>query len=321
MLFEKPSPHIILLIFILLISCSPQKKKYEQEDVNLKFRFDDSESKADKNVKKKEDKETKKREFIDYDYPWISPVNIDYRKYEKNSPLQILLQNGHTDAIIDIAVSPDGRFIVSSSEDRTIKIWTMDGTLVKTIPVYGKYIYNLVFLPDGTGFAASLTDGERMSSSMEKKSIRIWDINGRLMRTYEGKNYNIALMAFSPDGKNVVTSFGYGTKTFDIRDSSFNIIKTVNTRHRGIYSLAYSPDSRYIAAGGFSYTTESGFEASAALWGGNGEFVRDLNTVKPPAIGGDENRADRKKGKGKKSSAEEVKWITFSPDGKSIILI
>ena len=329
----KPAVTCSILVFIFLLGCSPQKKNYEREDVNLKFRSHDQDSGTEKKREKVPEKEEKKsggKEFVDYDFHWISPLNIDYRKYEKNSPLEILLQNGHTDNIIDAAVSPDGRFIISSSDDRTIKIWTMDGTLVKTVPVHGKFIYSIAFLPDGSGFAASLSDGERMSSSLEKKSVRVWDMNGRLMKTYEGKNYNIARMSFSSDGKNIATTFGYGAKTFDIRDMDFNIIRTVATPHRGIKSLVFSPDGRYIATGGAYYTTKDGFKASAVLWGRNGEFIRDLNTVKPHAIGADKgdgggrkSRKDRKDLKEKKNimTTDDLEWVSFSPDGKHIILI
>ena len=47
---------------------------------------------------------------------------------------ELVLQTGHTGAINAIALSSDGRFLVSGSEDSTIKLWDIaTGNVLRTL--------------------------------------------------------------------------------------------------------------------------------------------------------------------------------------------
>ncbi len=59
--------------------------------------------------------------------------------YAQEKP-EVFVQMGHSDAVLSVAFSPDGRFIVSGSDDGTIKFWD-----VKT----GKEIAQFVAFDDG----------------------------------------------------------------------------------------------------------------------------------------------------------------------------
>jgi WD40 repeat protein len=40
---------------------------------------------------------------------------------------------GHTDKVLRISFSPDGKTIASGSFDETVKLWSIDGRLLKTL--------------------------------------------------------------------------------------------------------------------------------------------------------------------------------------------
>ena len=78
---------------------------------------------------------------------------------------------GHTDAVSSVAISPDGRFIVSGSHDNTICIWD-----AKT----GEIIFGP--LPGHTDWVVSVAfsqDGKRVMSFSYDQMIRIWNIERR----------------------------------------------------------------------------------------------------------------------------------------------
>ena len=66
----------------------------------------------------------------------------------------------HEDAILRLAFSPDGKLLVSTAADKTIKIFkTDDLTEIKTIAGQPDWVLSLEFAPDGKSFAAGRFDG------------------------------------------------------------------------------------------------------------------------------------------------------------------
>ena len=66
----------------------------------------------------------------------------------------------HEDAILQLSWSPDGKLLVSSAADKTIKIFKADDlSEVKALTGQHDWIYGLQFSPDGKTFAAGGYDG------------------------------------------------------------------------------------------------------------------------------------------------------------------
>ena len=57
---------------------------------------------------------------------------------------------GHSDMVHSIAVSPDGRWVASGSEDNTIKVWNAaTGKLVRTLSGLSQGVGSVAFSVDG----------------------------------------------------------------------------------------------------------------------------------------------------------------------------
>ncbi len=114
---------------------------------------------------------------------------------------------GHTDSVEKVLLSPDGRKIISSSNDKTIRGWSLTtGELLYTIRGH-KSIINLLYITSNNRFI--------ISSSIEDYALKIWDIeDGNLVSIIRGHTGPITALAVSPDSKWIIT--GSADKTIKI---------------------------------------------------------------------------------------------------------
>ena len=104
----------------------------------------------------------------------------------------------HGQEINDVAFSPDGRRLATSSKDRTVKIWDMEnGHELLTYKGHRDHVRALAFSPDGKAIASAGAEAD----------IKIWDpLTGNDVRTIKGKGTYVTSLTYSPDGKYVVAS-------------------------------------------------------------------------------------------------------------------
>ena len=153
------------------------------------------------------------------------PPNTPYT-LEAESALRIVCQQndavlrGHTDWVNTAEFSPNGKRIVSTSSDRTIRIWDAET---------GRQIGQpMEVLLAGVLFAEFSPNGKKIVSAHEDKTIRIWDAEtGRQIgKPLEGHTGHVKSASFSPDGRRIV-AFGMlrlegrlGNRSRDIQTGS-----------------------------------------------------------------------------------------------------
>ncbi|MBQ2097815.1 MAG: PD40 domain-containing protein, partial [Bacteroidales bacterium] len=109
---------------------------------------------------------------------------------------------GHTDYVTSASFSPDGRYIVSASVDRTVRIWDAKTGQQVGNPLEGHtaYVNSASFSPDGRYIVSASYD----------KTVRIWDAKtGHQVQTLNCKDPITAI--FSPDGRHIMSVDIYGT--------------------------------------------------------------------------------------------------------------
>ena len=71
----------------------------------------------------------------------------------------------HINPVYSVAISPDGHTLVSASQDKTIKLWSLpDGALLKTLTGHTAWIDAVAISPDGRTLASGSYD----------KTIKLW---------------------------------------------------------------------------------------------------------------------------------------------------
>ena len=165
---------------------------------------------------------------------------------------------GHTGSVQSAIFSPDGKSIVTLSEDITAKIWdaqsgsllhTLDGH--KTSGEYSPGLNSVIYGPDD----------KIVTTAWE--TAKIWNAKtGKLLNSLEGHTHWIEDASFSADGKSILTSEG---KIWDAQTG-----RVLHNLGRGLYSATYSPDGKSIAA--------ASMDSTAKIW--DAQTGRPICTLK-----------------------------------------
>jgi WD40 repeat protein len=106
---------------------------------------------------------------------------------------------GHTGAITSLAWSRDGKWIASSSFDKTVRIWD-----AKTLKEHKR----LTVSTTGCDGVAFTPDARRIVTTGwgSDTSVRVWDVaTGKQLRRFDGHTGNAINVAVTPDGKRAVS--------------------------------------------------------------------------------------------------------------------
>ena len=188
----------------------------------------------------------------------------------------------HEKMITSLRFSNNGKSIVSSSWDKTLKIWKVENkSNIKTLKGHLLWIEDIAFSPDG----------KFLVSGGEDKSLYIWDIKtGNIIKKISGHQSRITSIKFLKNGKYIVTG---------ARDSLiiiWDIEKGINfVTYKGhsdfVESLALSADDNLIFSGGGIY------DKNIHYWEiRTGQIIKTL-----------------------KGHKNKVKCLTISPDGLYLI--
>jgi len=160
----------------------------------------------------------------------------------------------HKGNINSIALSPDGKSILTGSQDSTARLWDLNGNLMQVFKGHQDIIFSVAFSHDGKNILTGSGD----------KTARLWDLAGNIIQEYKGHPGIVFSVTFSPDGKTILT--GSMDKTARLWDLKGNVLQVFKGHEDNISSVAFSHDGKSILTGSNDKTVR--------LWDLNGNTLQ-----------------------------------------------
>jgi WD40 repeat protein len=164
------------------------------------------------------------------------------------SALRVL--KGHTGSVGHVTFSPDGKRVVSSSSDRTLRYWDVGtGETRAVLQGHADRVFGASFRPDGAALYSAAGDG----------TVRVWDVaeieDDHAVR---GHTNFVYCVSFHPNGERFASAAWDGTaRVWEVpsgrgegvapRHQLLALPHGEQPPNRAVTAVAYHPTGRYLA--------------------------------------------------------------------------
>jgi WD40 repeat protein len=229
----------------------------------------------------------------------------------------------HKDSVKAVVFSPDGKYLATTSEDKTAWVWSATSGHEFARLKHGDSVVSIAFSRDGKYLATASWDGTARvwETTSGREITRIITDEAATLSTlkkfkqtlgsYSGYGFSYEnTLAFSPEGKYLVKvgldktvrmwEVSSGREVMRLNNDTPHIVKLNKLEPPNLSAVTFSPDGRYLATITNGYlkskqpSNDSKEASSVRVWEvNNGREVAHMNY-----------------------DTSHVKSITFSPDGR-----
>lgn len=199
---------------------------------------------------------------------------------------------GHTGWIRDVCPSYDGRFLLSTGDDMTARLWDISfSTPQNTLTIIGHENFNLccALAPAASyQYLASLggqkslpspTAAEFMATGSRDKTIKLWNAHGTCLKTLVGHDNWVRALVFHPGGKYLLSVSDDKTlRCWDLSQEGKCVLTLKDVHERFITCLKWVPGIVKDAPVVYGSTTQGGNNESNGKPKGKGTVPGLPNT-------------------------------------------
>jgi WD40 repeat protein len=239
---------------------------------------------------------------------------------------ELVIKNNYVNRVVDI--SADESWLALGSDNNEILLFNLNSmnSEPKKLKGHSGSVFDLVFLPDNSGFISSSSDdvirlndfntnteiakvssrvkalaispdGKTLAGGTEGGDVLLWDLSNQneQRQLYDQKGSSVSAIAFSSDGKQLVYGDDQGSlKVWNLVEKS--LTKTLTGHSSLVTDLKFNSDNTLLAS--------SSYDGTANIW-----VMQYLNDL--PIVLDDHG-----------TGTESKKWVwsvSFNPDGKSLV--
>jgi WD40 repeat protein len=173
---------------------------------------------------------------------WHDGLDSGVRVWDVEAGGEVRRMEGHKGRVIGLAVSPDGRRVLTGGNTSLI-LWDADsGQEIRRLLGHTDAVDTVAFLPDGRR-AVSAGGGDR--------TIRLWDLEtGKELHRFLGHPREVIWVAVSPDGRRLLSSDynGRELRLWDVEGRK--LIRRIGWGGTSPTRGAFSSDGRHAVWGG-----------------------------------------------------------------------
>ena len=224
--------------------------------------------------------------------------------FYKAVPYDEIPNSLHHGPVRATSFSPDGKLIITASDDKTVKVVTAKGVHILTLDRFKTAVQFAAFSPDGKTIltlndfecrlwtldgkelpnynthlkrinsAAFSPDGKTILTASDDYTVRLWSIDGKKSTTFIGHEGAVTQAIFSKDGSLIATSSNDGTaKLWSLKGE--NTVSFIGHKSRINY-ISFSPEEKFLlTVAGDENATNS--DNTAILWNLLGDSVASFN--------------------------------------------
>ncbi|MGC1245955.1 MAG: Hsp70 family protein, partial [Spirulinaceae cyanobacterium] len=148
---------------------------------------------------------------------------------------------GHSAGVTSLAISPDGKTLVSGSQDHSLRFWQLPG---------GEWLRSIAVHTDAVTSLAMSGDGKMLASASKDQTVRLWHTaSGACLKTFSSNDEGIFNVVFSPDSQGIAWG---GWDNYIVFKNLFNnsSSRRFPGHQGGTAAIAFSPDGESLISCG-----------------------------------------------------------------------